>query len=118
MTQKRGLVIHRRDCPSLKNSFPERLKTVAWNEDQEHVYPVRYELLVQNKPGLLSTVSNITAQADSNITKLETESISHTMGKLRVTFEVKDVQQLKKIIQKFLKTKGIYQVIRKRISEK
>jgi len=118
MTQKRGLVIHRGDCPSLKNAFPERLKTVAWNEDQEHVYPVRYELLVQNKPGLLSTVSNITAQANSNITKLETESISHTMAKLRLTFEVKDVQQLKKIIQKFLKTKGIYQVIRKRLSEK
>ena len=118
MTQKRGLVIHRGDCPSLKNAFPERLKTVAWNEDQDHVYPVRYELLVQNKPGLLSTVSNITAQANSNITKLETESISHTMAKLRLTFEVKDVQQLKKIIQKFLKTKGIYQVIRKRLSEK
>jgi len=118
MTQRRGLVIHRKNCPSLRNAIPDRLKRVTWNKDTEYAYPVRYDLLVQNKPGLLSSISNITANADSNILRLDTETVSQGLGRIRVTFEVKDVNQLKKIVTKFQKTRGVFQVTRKRPAEK
>lgn len=118
MTQRRGLVIHRKNCPSLRNAIPDRLKHVTWNKDTEYAYPVRYDLLVQNKPGLLSSISNITANADSNILRLDTENVSQGLGRIRITFEVRDVNQLKKIVTKFQKTRGVFQVTRKRPSEK
>jgi len=118
MTQKRGLVVHRKDCPSLRNAIPDRLKQVSWNTDTDYAYPVRFDLLVQNKPGILSSISNITAQANSNIMRLESEALSQGLSRIRITFEVKDVAQLKKIRQKFQKTRGVFQVTRKRPSEK
>ncbi len=118
MTQKRGLVIHRRDCPNLRNAIPERLKQVNWNENDDFTYPVRYDLLVQNKPGLLSSISHITAQAESNIVRLESETLSQGLSRIRITFEVRDVAQLQKIIRKFQKTRGVFSVSRKRASEK
>jgi GTP pyrophosphokinase len=116
MTQKRGLVVHRKECASLKNVLPSRLKAVKWNKAEDYVFMARYDLIVSDKPGILSTISKITAEASSNIKKLSSENISQNMSRIRLTFEVKDVAQLKKIYKGFKTTKGIYSVIRRRIS--
>ncbi len=118
MTQKRGLVVHRADCSSMKNVLPSRLKKVNWNVNEDYSYLVKYDLIVQDKPGILSAISTVTADNDSNIRKAESESSSQNMSRIRITFEVKDVQQLQKIYKGFQQIKGVFQVSRKRISAK
>ena len=118
ITLKRGLVIHRENCSSLRNVMEERIKKVEWNEESEFSQLVKYDLIVSDKPGILSTISNITAKYDSNIKKIENEAITQNSSKIKIVFEINHVDQLKKIYSEFSKTKGIFQVIRKRISEK
>ncbi len=69
ITLEAGLVIHRDSCSSLKNVMPERIKKVEWNEESVFSQLVKYDIIVSDKPGILSTISNITSKYDSNIKK-------------------------------------------------
>ncbi|MGE5341460.1 MAG: RelA/SpoT family protein [Candidatus Omnitrophota bacterium] len=115
ITQKRGLVIHREDCPSIRNVIASRIKHVNWNSNWDSGYSVKYDLLVHDKPGLLTAISGVTAKYDSNIIKVENEKVSQTMSKVKIVFEVKDIDQLNKITHEFTSIKGIYSLDRKRI---
>ncbi len=115
VTINRGLVIHKENCINLKHVMPTRRKQVFWNKDvDDYSYDVRYDLFVLDKPGILSTISAIIANHDSNIRKIENEKISQQMSKLKIIFEVKDTAQLSKIQKEFKKVKDVYQIIRKR----
>ncbi len=118
ITLKRGLVIHKSNCSNLKNVMEERIKKVEWNNDAEFSLNVKYDIIVSDKPGILSTISNITAKHNSNIQNIGNKSITQNSSKIMITFEVNHIDQLEKIYKEFTKTKGVFQVIRKRISEK
>ncbi len=118
ITLNRGLVVHRANCPSLKKVYRERLKNVEWNPEEEFIQRVRYELVVDDRPGILGTISNITAKYKSNIKKVWNVSVTQSSSRLIIVFEVSHIDQLKKIVNDFSKTKGVYNVIRKRTAEK
>ncbi|MEN8152400.1 MAG: bifunctional (p)ppGpp synthetase/guanosine-3',5'-bis(diphosphate) 3'-pyrophosphohydrolase [Acidobacteriota bacterium] len=118
ITLNRGLVIHRDNCSSLKNVISDRVKSVQWNDTAEFIQLVKYDLIVNDSPGILSQVSNITANHNSNIKKIENENITQNTSKIKITFEISDISQLKKIYKDFTDLKDVFQVIRKRISEK
>jgi GTP pyrophosphokinase len=116
ITKNRGLVIHKDNCASLKNVMPTRRIKVAWDEDvKDFSYNVRYDLMVIDKPGLLSIISTIIAGYGSNIRRVENEQISSQTSKLKITFEVKDTDQLRRIEQEFRGVKDVYEVIRKKV---
>jgi len=116
ITQKRGIVVHREDCASLKNIIDSRLKHVEWNSVWEYAYQVKYDLLVHDKPGLLNAISGVTAKYNTNIIRVESERVSQAMSKVKLTFEVKDIDQLDKITSDFHQIKEIYSMSRKRIT--
>ena len=118
ITLKRGLVIHRENCSSLRNVMQDRIKKVEWNEEAEFSQLVKYDIIVSDKPGMLSLISNITAKHESNIKKIENEAITQNSSKIKISFEISHVDQLKEIYKEFSATKGVFQVLRKRISEK
>lgn len=115
ITQKRGLVIHKEKCLSLKNAIHSRIKKVSWNDSFDHMYQVKFDLFVQDRPGILSSISSVTADHDSNILKVENEKISQTVTKVKIIFEVKDIKQLDKIAREFSNIKGLYDMDRKRL---
>jgi len=114
ITQKRGLVIHRENCSNLKNVFPSRIKSVYWNENNDYSYLVKYDLVVEDRPGILSAVSSITADHHSNIKKIEIEKMSNNLSKIKLAFEVKDTQQLHKIQKELKNSRGVTSVVRKK----
>ncbi len=116
IAQKRGLVIHKEDCSSIKNAVPSRLIHVEWNDIWDYSYRVKFDLLAEDKPGLLNVISGITADFNSNILKVESEKVSQSMSKIRLVFEVKDVSQLEKIYSEFKKIKGLVSLDRKRLT--
>ncbi len=118
ITKNRGLVVHRRDCPNVNSEIPSRLKRVSWNEAPEHVYQVRLELLADDKPGMLSTLSSITAAANSNIKKISLEQASQAVARVTIVFEVRDMFQLNEITSRFKALPGIYAINRKKTAAK
>lgn len=118
ITKNRGLVVHKKNCPSINMEIPSRLKHVTWNEALDHVYQVKLELLVADKPGMLSTITGITAASNSNIKKLEQEQSSQGMVKITLIFEVRDMFQLNEIYSHFKTVPDLYSINRKKISDK
>lgn len=118
VTQNRGLVIHKQKCTNVKNALPNRLKRVEWNVNADYSYIVKYDLIVQDRPGILSAISSINADFDSNIKTIENQNISQNMSKIKIAFEVSDVSQMQKIAKEYKKIKGVFSAVRKRISEK
>jgi GTP pyrophosphokinase len=115
VTKKRGLMIHLETCVNLRNVMHTRRKKVDWNDIWDYHYQVRYGLLVHDKPGLLSSISGITAKYNSNIIKVENERISQTTSNIKIIFEVNDIDQLNKITKEFNQIKGVYSIDRKRM---
>jgi len=118
VSQNRGLVIHKEKCSNIKNVIPSRIKEVNWNVDEDFTYTIKYDLIVQDRPGVLSAISSINANHNSNIKKIENENISQSMSKIKISFEVSDLTHLQKIINEFKKVKGVFSIVRKRITEK
>ncbi len=115
ITQKRGLVVHRQDCSKVAESLVSRLKTVTWINETAHTFVVRLEIIVSDKPGMLSKVTAVTAKHKSNIRSILQERISQNVAKLKLVFEVLNTDQLKKIQTELTKTKGVISVIRRKI---
>jgi guanosine-3',5'-bis(diphosphate) 3'-pyrophosphohydrolase len=118
ITKNRGLVVHKKSCPNVNAEISSRLQHVSWNEKLEHVYQVKLELLVADKPGMLSTITGIIAASNSNIKKLEQEQASQTMGKVTLIFEVRDMFQLNEIYSQLKQIPDIYSINRKKTSDK
>jgi GTP pyrophosphokinase len=118
MTKNRGLVVHKKNCPNVNSEIPSRLKRVSWNETPDHAYQVKLQLLAADQPGMLSTISGITAASNSNIRKLELEPASQAMTRISLVFEVRDMFQLNEIIGRFKALPGIYSINRKKMAEK
>lgn len=116
ITQNRGLVIHRNNCSNLRNALESRLKSVEWNDVDDHSYLVKYSLLVHDKPGLLNSISGVTAKYDSNILSVNNEKVSQNVSNVKIVFDVKDVVQLDKISNELKKLKGVYSITKKRAS--
>jgi len=118
ITKNRGLVIHKKNCPNVNLEIPSRLKQVSWNEVPKHAYQVKLQLLVADKPGMLSTITGITAASDSNIKKIELEQTSQAMARISIVFDVRDMFQLNEIISRFKVLPGVYSLNRKKLAEK
>ena len=114
ITQKRGLVVHKGNCANLRNVMPTRLQEVQWSEDQEFAYLVKYDLIVPDKPGILNSISGITADHNSNIRKIAVDKTSQDMCKVKISFEVKDTLQLDKILKEFKRIKGMETIIKRK----
>jgi len=115
MTKNRGLIIHKKNCTSINQVIPSRLKQVSWNLDEIHLYGVRFELTITDRPGMLSAITTITAESGSNIRKLEMDQVSQSMSKVKLVFEVVDVKQLEKIFLKLKSINGVQSIIRRKI---
>jgi guanosine-3',5'-bis(diphosphate) 3'-pyrophosphohydrolase len=118
LTKNRGLVVHSKNCPNLNREIPSRLKRVTWNETLDHAYQVKLELLVADKPGMLSTITGITAASNSNIKKIELAQASQAMTRVIIVFEVSDMFQLNEIIKRFKAMPDVYAINRKKIADK
>lgn len=118
ITLNRGMVIHKSDCQNIKNLIPSRLMTVEWNDDNDHVYQVKYDIISMDKPGVLNSISKITTDHNSNIKQISTEPISQNTVKMKMTFEVRDTEQLSKIYKAFTALKDVISVKRRRIAVK
>lgn len=116
LTQNRGLVIHRSDCSSMKNVLLSRLKDVTWTDVGDYSYHVKYYIIVQDKIGVLTSITAVISKNGSNIVKITNEKISHEQSGLKITFEVKDMAQLEHIYHELQQIKGVEDIIKKRVS--
>jgi guanosine-3',5'-bis(diphosphate) 3'-pyrophosphohydrolase len=114
VTIGKGVTIHRRDCPNLERLVVEdaRLVDVEWQPSTEATANARLHVETIDKPGILANLSALISSVNVNITHLEATSTQDKRGLITFIMEVRDLAQLRTLIQRISQMEGILRIKR------
>lgn len=114
ISRGRGMVVHRRDCPNILHAQePERLMEVDWSRDHRRRYPVKIEIHVHNRRGVLRDVAG--ALSDAGINLAETQSRVQDEGQaqtITATLEIREHEELERAIARLQRLRCVIDVHR------
>ena len=97
ITRGRGATIHRQDCPNiLRLKDKERLLQVNWGK-VERTYPIPIKVKAYDRQGLMGDISTLLDGEGVNIADVSV-NINRTVADLSLTVEVKNLDQLSRIL--------------------
>ncbi len=115
LTINDGVKIHKSDCPnaiSLQSNYAYRVLPAKWIDSSQRNFKVTLKISGEDKKGILNNLTRIIAgNSDMNIYNIN----SVTRGSIfngKITIDVKNKTQLKKLIENILKIDGINKVTR------
>ncbi len=115
-TKGRGTSIHRKDCPNLLALIkrdPERVIEVSWGKDEpKSSYIAEIKIKCDNLPGMLADVTNTINDAGLNIVAFNGNSQAANKALMTIKVEIKTIEQLKELMKKIRKVKGVNEVYR------
>lgn len=116
ITKGRGVSIHRKDCTNVKDllSEEERIIDVEWyKEEKQGSYNVDIEVLSNDRTGLLGDIVREITGQKINIMAVNTKTDKDRIATIDITVEVKDIEQLNKVLKAIRKVDSVYEVNRK-----
>ncbi len=117
ITVGRGISVHSVNCEKVENLLldPERRVEVAWTEDGgAPKYPVRLSIYTEDRPGILAAITSAISGADTNIVNVQARLVDDRFGRVDMTLEIADTQQLEKITNLLKGLEGVRDVERAR----
>ncbi|HGL9985629.1 TPA: bifunctional (p)ppGpp synthetase/guanosine-3',5'-bis(diphosphate) 3'-pyrophosphohydrolase [Neisseria gonorrhoeae] len=115
VTRERGISVHRKTCPSFRHlaeHAPKKVLDASWAALQEgQVFAVDIEIRAQDRSGLLRDVSDALARHKLNVTAVQTQS-RDLEASMRFTLEVKQVNDLPRVLAGLGDVKGVLSVTR------
>ena len=112
ITLGRGISIHRISCKQLLEVDSNRLVEALWDQKSNIKSSTSLRLYCNDKTGILSEVSNLLAQNDSNIIKINAKKISSSKSSIYLEILVKNAHHLKDIIKGLDSIPDVYSVER------
>ncbi|WP_108125952.1 GTP diphosphokinase [Saccharospirillum mangrovi] len=116
ITIGRGVSIHRQDCVNLlqlKSREPERIIEVSWGGRSRRTYPVDITILAYDRTGLLRDIMMIMANANLNVTSVNTLSNKdESQADMKLTVEIEDIDALGKVMAQLSKIPNVADVRR------
>mgnify|MGYP003134833602 FL=1 len=118
VTTGKGVTVHTIDCETLESfaDTPERWLDVSWGEgpDSPESHIGRLNIVIQNEPGSLGTLSTVIGKNGGNITNLKITSRSQDFWEMLIDVYVNDTKHLNNIIAALRATSIITNVERAR----
>lgn len=113
ITQGKGIKVHRRSCPNIKNETT-RLIEVDWNPDySSNNVPVEIEIRASDRENLLVDVLNTLAQLKVSclkiVSKLHKENLTTSID---ITINVSNVHELNNICNSLINVTSVFSVER------
>lgn len=113
ITRGRGVSIHRKDCPNLSSlEGKERFIEVFWNTDEKAEYPAEIQIKGTDRPGLLTEITSKITEAQLSLLALNARTNKEKLAIINMTLEIKDIDQLRELMKKIKKLKGVIDVYR------
>lgn len=111
LTRSRGVTVHRKDCPNIKNeSVNERLIKVDWGQART-LYPVDIQIDAYDRVGLLKDITSLVSEHRVNIANCETREMADR-SIITMTLYTRGIDELNKVFSKLEGVKGITNIIR------
>ncbi len=116
VTTGKDVTIHTVDCPMLNKlaDEPERWLDVDWNPDivKDKVLPARIKVVLEDRPSVITEMTNIIAQHNIPMTNFSTQNRSNGFSDVIVDIEVKNSNQIDILMQALRAHKHIASVHR------
>lgn len=116
ITKDRGVSVHRIDCKNilhLKDKDQARLVEVEWGDSDIHNYPVNLMIKANDRHGLLTDISRTLSDDKVNVVAVNTVSNKKDQSaRMSVTIEIRDLQQLSRIMDKISQLRNVIDVTR------
>ena len=114
VTIGKGVTVHRRDCSNLDRLAEEtaRLVDVDWEASGDYTANARLFVETVDRPGILANLSALISSLNININHLEATSTQDKKGHIVFLVEVRDLAQLRGLVQKITQLEGVLRVKR------
>lgn len=114
ITRGRGVSVHRRDCPNLKQyeGQRERFLEATWEGETGVAYPVEIEISANDRKNLLADIMTAVNESKVDITAVNARADKNQIATIHLTMVVKDQIHLDQIMSKIKKVKEVYAVRR------
>ncbi len=116
ITKDRGVSVHRSDCKNilhLKEKDQARLIEVEWGDADTQNYPVTILIQANDRHGLLSEITKTLSDEKLNVIAVNTMSDKKIQtARMAVTIEIRDLQQLTRIMDKISQLRNVIDVRR------
>ncbi len=101
VTRGRGVVIHRRDCPNIKNADPARLQAAEWVAEEGDVrFKASIVVIAEEQGAALAAISGSVAEMKLNITSINGRYDKNECAIIDVSVNLTNRQDVEILIKK------------------
>lgn len=115
VTKGRGISVHRSSCAAYQNLaqlHPDKIVSTQWSELKVgQVFPIDIEVTARDRNGLLRDVSEAFSRNKLNVIGVNTLT-KDSLATMRFTVEIRQVEDLPKVMSHISEIKGIFTVDR------
>ena len=112
ITRGRGVTIHARKCPKVREGERERWIEVTWDDATWTLQRAKIRVISQDRPGLLAGISKAIAGVDVNISQAKIWTTGDRQGIAHFEVMVRNLDHLKDVMHHIEKVKGVLAVER------
>lgn len=112
ITRGRGITAHKSNCSKLFEVDPERRIELKWDKQFHGQLPTTILIKCEDKPGILSKLTNLISDSDVNISKVEMDQASAGLAVGRFDVTVNDIDQLQRVMNSIKTLDGVMSVER------
>ena len=114
VSRKKGIVVHRVECPVLRQISSDRYVDVAWDQKDlgESDYTLSLQVLCSDSPGVLNKLSEAFTFFSLNISDVKVQPQSNLKVRVYFMTKVKDVSQINKLTSRLRKIETVISVVR------
>ena len=94
ISRGRGVAIHRKNCPNLKNAEDFRLVEAHWEVSQSKSFLVTLQVETRNTAGILAEITKIISECKFSIDTLNARVDKHNNGIINLAVNVGSLQQV------------------------
>ncbi len=112
VTRGRGLVIHRTDCPNLKNAEPERLQPAEWVVEGNARFKAALVVTAEEQGAALAAISAVLSEMKLELTSINGRYDKNDAAVVDVTVNLTNKQDIEVLIKKLVSREKIVDVRR------
>jgi len=116
ITRGRGVTVHRLDCPNVKHLMMEqgeRFMNVSWDSPSGELFPVDFEVIGIDRPGLLKDVLDVIAEMNKSASRIAAD-VQSTNARIHFRVDVKDQEEVDYIKSSVGRVADVTEVYRQR----
>ncbi len=112
VTQSRGITVHRKDCPNLERTPPDRRVPVQWGKKRDIRYTARVKVEAADRVGVFADLGQAISQTDGFIVNIRGNTVNGTRTRFVIELQVWDLEHLYRVIARINTIKGMIEITR------